>query len=312
MAGYEKNHGISRDFIWFQLCSHRLQQVWIEWFTQGFLAFPDFPDFTQLQLGQELRVLNVGRWQTDSGHLMEMVKDAYKRGRLGTWGTWGISCGILPWWWWWWWWFKVPSFCFSWRSALSGIRKQFADTRWLLLENIELESDIHLPLDCFLTSILETLAASHLFDLILFGRQLQSLSTLYQFRSKHWRSRNKSQQVVISSCVPCHSMSFHVGVQQRSQVLSPWSSRRPRRDLNTLIARRAVPFQVIWDSRFFTDLRRSCSIFLQQSSRRIMANYMEKNMISHPYLWKDRQSFATSQKHLFPVFFFANEFNHQW
>jgi hypothetical protein len=71
------------------------------------------------------------------------------------------------------------------------------------------------------------LAASHLFDLILFGRQLQSLSTLYQFRSKHWRSRNKSQQVVISSCVPCHSMSFHVGVQQRSQVLSPWSSRRP-------------------------------------------------------------------------------------
>ena len=227
MAGYEKNHGISRDFIWFQLCSHRLQQVWIEWFTQGFLAFPDFPDFTQLQLGQELRVLNVGRWQTDSGHLMEMVKDAYKRGRLGTWGTWGISCGILPWWWWWWWWFKVPSFCFSWRSALSGIRKQFADTRWLLLENIELESDIHLPLDCFLTSILETLAASHLFDLILFGRQLQSLSTLYQFRSKHWRSRNKSQQVVISSCVPCHSMSFHVGVQQRSQVLSPWSSRRP-------------------------------------------------------------------------------------
>ncbi|CAL1156288.1 unnamed protein product [Cladocopium goreaui] len=56
---------------------------------------------------QELRVLNVGRWQTDSGHLMEMVKDAYKRGR------------------------------------------------WLLLENIELESDIHLPLDCFLTSILE-------------------------------------------------------------------------------------------------------------------------------------------------------------
>lgn len=50
---------------------------------------------------QELRVLNVGRWQTDSGHLMEMVKDAYKRGR------------------------------------------------WLLLENIELESDIHLPLTAF-------------------------------------------------------------------------------------------------------------------------------------------------------------------
>lgn len=33
------------------------------------------------------------------------------------------------------------------------------DYRWLLLENIELDCSIHKPLDCFLTSILETLAA---------------------------------------------------------------------------------------------------------------------------------------------------------
>ena len=31
--------------------------------------------------------------------------------------------------------------------------------RWLLLENIELDGNIHKPLDCFLTSILESLAA---------------------------------------------------------------------------------------------------------------------------------------------------------
>ena len=53
----------------------------------GISGFSRLSRLYSAQLGQELRVLNVGRWQTDSGHLMEMVKDAYKRGRLGTWGT---------------------------------------------------------------------------------------------------------------------------------------------------------------------------------------------------------------------------------
>ena len=131
-------------------------------------------------------------------------------------------------------------------------------------------------------------------------------TSLYQFRTKHWRSRTKSQQVVTSSWL-C-SMSFHVipcRSPQRSQVLSPWSSRRPVvRGGTWILWLREGQCPSRWSEiHVFSPMFAGHVPSFYNSQVGELWRITWKNMISHPYLGKDRQSFATSQKHLFPVFF---------
>ena len=141
-------------------------------------------------------------------------------------------------------------------------------------------------------------------------------------------SRNKLSQVL--GCVPCHSMSFHVGVLSEAKFCRHGRPVVPSSEEGTWI---------LWSREGQCPSRWSeIHVFSPMFAGHVPSFYNSqvgelwritwKNMISHPYLGKDRQSFATSQKHLFPVFFspmssmssmssiindrFANSFKHHW